>query len=212
MNDLPILFFLQLITDVLLSLIGLYFFRKASIPMKILICLFILHAIVDFVGVYLAMSGTQNLWLHHIYTPIEFALFMSAFAFWQEDKKVQSIMLTTAIIFSLICVFATFYLGTLSKFDSVTSSISRVILVGVAVHTLVKLYMDNYTSQYTDSRFWISAGVLTYFIGTIPIFCFSNQIIHLSPASVLVVWSVSWGVTTIANMLYAGGLFCPSHQ
>ncbi len=213
MSQLPVLFFAQLITDMLLLIIGVWCFRKASTPLRVLIILFVLHAFVDFFGVYLATTGTENLWLHHVYTPIEFALIMVAFALWQDNKKLRFAMIITAILFCLFClvVKVTSY-ESIKQFDSLTSTISRVIMVALALYTIVSLYVNNYTSIFLDSRFWIATGILKYFIGTITIFALGNFFVEMPATDVVLTWSISWGVTSIANMLYAGGLFCPIRQ
>ena len=63
-----------------------------------------------------------------------------------------------------------------------------------------------------DPMFWVSAGALLYFSGSLLFFLSSNYVLHLSPALSLQVWTVHALFYSFLNLLYAVALACPPRR
>jgi len=56
--------------------------------------------------------------------------------------------------------------------------------------------------------FWVLTGTLLYFSGTFAVMGLSNELMKLGRWYFDFAWHINWGLTIIANMLYAKGVLC----
>jgi hypothetical protein len=73
----------------------------------------------------------------------------------------------------------------------------------MALFTLIALLTSESESLFRQPRFWISAGVVIYTAGTLPLFILSNKLLSLPLEEFEKVWNVNWSLTIASNLLYA---------
>jgi hypothetical protein len=98
----------------------------------------------------------------------------------------------------------------ITKYDTYTGPIGAVMLISMATYTLIELLDAQKESIYQKSRFWISAGVVIYGVGTLPLFSLANLLLRRPLEEFEKVWSINWGLMITVNLIYSRAFLCNS--
>lgn len=202
---------LSVLSNILLVILAVYFFRYLSKEIKILLVLFALTFMIEFTSIliYLAEDQVNTVWLSHLVTLVQYVFFLWVFSLWQKEPLVRKGLLISIPVFVLIWIVAKFWFEDFSHFDNYTATTAALVLTGISAYTLFQISAENTGMIFDDTRFWIAAGVLLYFTGNLFFLALINDIIKfLPPNYVRLVWSFQWVVTVTANILYGGGVLC----
>ena len=180
-------------------LAGVLAFKRLGPETRILVSYFALLGLVDVFGVYLALNKINNIWLFHLFTPLEYGFLVMVFSYWQRRSLLRLLLRVSIPLFVLICIVSKLFVEDLVSFDSFTSSLESWALILISIYTLLALHRDKSSPILGMPRFWIAAAVLIYFSGNIPIFAFAN---------IAAVWPINHVLNIISNMLFAGGFLC----
>ncbi len=106
--------------------------------------------------------------------PIEFLFF-----FWLLSKYSQMKLpiITGGVVYLLVCFIEFAEINTLSNdyFMSFSYSVGNIILLILILQYFYKLiYSDKILFFYQERMFWVSLGLLVYFLGTLPYFALFN--------------------------------------
>lgn len=187
---------------------ALYVYQKLTSVLKIFLLLLVLVAVTEASGFILSYEGVRYLWIYHIYTLVEYSLFVLIFLFWQKEPRVRKILGFSIPGFFVIWLIAKFSVERWGEMDNFTSSLEAVILIGVAAYTLINLTQEKMNSLIADPRFWITMGVLIYFTGNIVTFALGNVLLSLLQKGDQVIWPLHSILNIVANLFYAGGFLC----
>jgi len=160
---------------------------------------FILIGLVDTFGLYLAANRINNIWLFHLFTPLEYGFLVMVFSYWQKESLLRLVLRLSIPLFALICLLNKLYLEDLSRFDNFTTTLDGSALILISVYTLFGLYRDNSGPISRDPRFWITVAVLIYFSANLPLFAFAN---------IIALWSIHHILNIASNILFTGGFLC----
>lgn len=160
---------------------------------------FILIGLVDILALYLAFHRLVNIWLFHLFTPLEYGFLVFVFSCWQRRRVVRLLLRLSIPLFAAVCLVNKLYLEDLGRFDNFTTTLEAAALIMISVYTLFDLYRENSSPILKNPRFWVATAVLIYFSGNFPIFAFAN---------VLTVWSIHHILNITSNMLFTGGFLC----
>ena len=95
---------------------GIIYLRNLDRAMKLLVLEMAVAAISDITSKLLADIFDFNYsWVHHIYVPIEYALFMLILSKWTGRKSISRLLIFSVPIFIVLSVFIIIYRE--SKFD-----------------------------------------------------------------------------------------------
>ena len=159
----------------------------------------ILLGLVDVFGLYLAFNRINNIWLFHLFTPLEYGFLVMVFSYWQKKSLLRLVLRLSIPLFALICLVNKLFLENLVTFDSFTASLEGSALIMISVYTLFNLYRGNSGPISKDPRFWITVAVLIYFAGSLPTFAFAN---------IIALWSIHNILNVSSNVLFTGGFLC----
>lgn len=129
-------------------------------------------------AVNLMFNMTRNLYVFHLLTPIQYALYALVFFKTLQDRKLQRFILLSIPLFFLAALLITFYLQPPSEFNAYTSSMKNVLLA-----CWVLLY---YKEVFTGLRiirlsrepmFWVSTGLLFYSLGSFFLYGLMNHLL-----------------------------------
>jgi hypothetical protein len=160
---------------------------------------------------YLSILKLNNLWIIHIYTLVEYSSLMVIFSYWQKDIILKKIYKLSIPLFALIWVGAKMTLEKLNQFDQVTASLEGLILVAVSLYSLYSTSIASWNGLLKDSRFWVAAAVLIYFLSNLAFFALGNVIIKWSMDKIKLAYTLSWITVIFSNILYAKGFLCEKH-
>ena len=115
------------------------------------------------VMVSLALQGKRNLWLIHVFTPIEVILLLLAFSHWQVRESARTMILLTVPLFVVTWVFLIFSTDSPAGFPVYGRTLAALLILTVAAYTLLTQAQSAATFVSRLPWFWISVGILVYF-------------------------------------------------
>ncbi|WP_018478955.1 hypothetical protein [Pontibacter roseus] len=156
-------------------------------------------------GLYTRELGQNNVWLSHLYVPLEYMLLSLAMALGFRNKTIrQGIYLSIALV--LVFAIANVVLWQpLDKMNSHVRALSSTLMSLQALLYLYKAFMDvTNVKLLRDPFFLLSIGILIYFVGTVFLFAFLEDMIRDSMQMARYFWSSINSSCTIAfNLILA---------
>jgi len=148
----------------------------------------------------------NNLWVSHVFTPIESTLLLLFFA--KKFKKVISkLILVLAACFVVLAVVNMFFFDSLFRMNALAKSIECVLLIGVSLLLWVKVMKDLKIQRLMSTTvFWINSAVLLYFSSTVLLFIFSQLILKSQELSIWI-WTFHFVFMVIYYVLFSIGLW-----
>jgi hypothetical protein len=177
---------------------SIYFFRSAGSDMRFFAVFIYVSLISSSAVAILAAYEINNLWLIHIFIPIEYGFLVLLFSFWQRGKLVRRILRWSIVVFFGIWIWSKLiHLERLDHFYYPTKSLSTIVLITVSIFTLITINVDELKLIYKDYRFWVILGVLVYFAGTAVVFSLSDLALIKS------VWTIHSILNITGNICFA---------
>jgi uncharacterized membrane protein (DUF485 family) len=78
----------------------------------------------------------------------------------------------------------------------------------MATYKLIDLLKESKESVFKKSMFWISTGVVVFYVGTMPLISFANMLLTRPLKEFANFWEINWGLTIVANLIYAKAFTC----
>lgn len=154
------------------------------------------------------MMGRPNLWMLHVYTPIEFSLTLLILSYWHRDHRVRrSIRAGIPVYLALYALTKIYQLEDFSPgaLNYLTRPVSQLIAGGVAVYTLQQIWYFSEGQLHKNYRFWITAAFLLYNAVGVIIFALTVVKDHQS----LFFLAYLHALVNIAhNLLFTAGILC----
>ena len=173
--------------------------------MKFMAALFIVTALVEGFTFHQAMNGRALHWMHHLYTPIAYALLALALSKWQANKVVRQGLLVSIPFFAVMCVWNIAAGARIDSLNDTTQSLANIVFVLVSALTLLNLLHRDLGTIHKEYRFWIASAVLIYSAGSLSYFVLHNII---SSEHFVIAWYFHIGINIAANTIYTVGVLC----
>jgi len=157
----------------------------------------------------LGRARIENLWLSHLAIPVETALIIRAFSYWQVDGLARATLYYGAPVMLAFWLPWGFGWEPLNGFSIGTESIQAVLCLAVACYTVVRRSMDDNGYGTEQPWFWIGGGVMLYFATFALLSPLSGYLLGHSPDTAISVFAVRSGFQILANLLYFLGMRCP---
>ena len=133
----------------------------------LLLFLFFAVAVEAVALVTVRLGTTNNLWLWHVYTPLEFCAVAAIFYSGFRMRLLKNFILIVAIAFVLFCIFDSVFLSGITQMNSIAQMVENVLLILLAVLYFYKVSNDlRITYLEHDSMFLFSCGLLIYKAGS----------------------------------------------
>jgi hypothetical protein len=203
----PFLAFASLLSYLLPVIVGLIQFKSSSGEMRAILGMFSVYIPISLISFYLMHRGINTVWLGQIFELIEYVVLASVFASWSRNKKVQGAIKLGIVGFLVAWIIAKLSFEKLTLYDTFTSPLAELLLSAMAINTLITLLGEEGKSLHRDVRFWVSIAVVVYCIGTLPLFAVANILLTRPLEEFARIWSINWGLTIVANILYAIAFF-----
>ncbi len=184
------------------AITGLLLFRRLNPDLRLLLLLTAIAAMVEGYTFYLAMNSRNPYWVHHIYMPIEYAIFAIVLSSWQRNNRAKKLFRLSIPPFVILCLWDIFGGGNLKDLNALTASIAYTLYVGMSAYTLVNLDYENIRSTLSDYRIWIGTGLLVYSAGGLAYFSFHETIV----ANYLIqIWVIHGVLNILSYLMYSVG-------
>ena len=185
--------------------VGLYQWYKGGKQVAKLVLLFVCFlVVVEGLGYYLGARKINNLWLSHVYIPIEYALLSLIYFFAFENKIIRRVLCVSVVLFALFCIYDVFYIESMLTFNSYPRTVESALLIALALlyfnkvfHGMDMLYLER------DPMFLLSAGIIIYFAGSVTFYGLVNMMMAQSQEHTRVLFSIIYVLNFGFNMLLA---------
>lgn len=184
---------------------GIYGFRRLDSSLRALLALFAAAIIVDLFSLWQFLVEGNAHWAHHIYTPLEYAVFMIAFSIWLNDGVLRRAIRVSIPVFVSICIVNMLIDRQLTYLNGFTQSLACAAYVPVSAYLLYSLLQRGTELDLGDPRLWIGSGLLLYGAGGLGYFAFHNL---MSGEFTFTIWVFHNVINIIANFLYSVGFVC----
>lgn len=189
-------------------LVVLLRYRVLSPAMRPVACYVLLSGLVQALSSYLNSFSINNLWLLHLYTPLEFFCISWFFSKVLEGLVPRRVFVGAAIGFMVLSALNSLFLQDVNTFNTYARSLEGVLVVilclGWCYRTLSEMKIQRLEK---DPVFWVNTGFLLYFSGNVLLFAFSNYILPLQKSLNLYVWAFHGLLNILLNAFIALGLW-----
>lgn len=184
---------------------GLVLYRKSNNQWFRLIFLFIVMLVLaEVAGQITVRMGTRNnLWIQHIYTPLEFCvLTVLYYRSFRQPRVKKGILLAAAVLILVSIGDATVGEG-ITKMNSFTRMVENALLISIAVLYFYKVANDlTITYLDRDPVFLLSCGLLIYKAGTSMAWAMFNSALEESYDTARMCLALIF----ILNVLFSAGM------
>jgi hypothetical protein len=141
--------------------------------------------ILDIIQKYLWVTRTNNLFLFHIYTPLEL-IFLTLFYAQILKKDIRKeVFLVITLAFVSFSVFASLYIQSIENFNTYTRFVEAIVILFYSIVYLIKTIPKIETLQeFQESNhyFAVVTGICLYFLGSFLILSLSNSVLKFGDA------------------------------
>jgi hypothetical protein len=190
--------------SILLPLVYGLFFLNRDNRLNIFLFLYILFiALIELSGHLTVYLGTNNnLWLSHIYTPVEYFLLASVYYISLKYRNVRKAIIGSVILVLIFSFVDAFFGEGISQMNSYTKVLESSLLIALALvyfyvtfQNLNKLYLDQ------DPMFVLSCGILIYFAGTTMAYLMFNRALAISDNMARICLSITYILNIFFNVV-----------
>lgn len=171
-------------------LIALIRYRQLGLPMKAMACYVFLGGTIQVSSSYLNGLGHNNLWLLHLYTPLEFACIAWFYSIVLSGFIKNALFLWFGLGFAVLSALNTAFLQDPETFNTYARSLEGLLVIVLCLiwcyRTLLEMKIKRLEQ---DPVFWVNTGFLLYFSSNVLLFAFSNYIININRALNLYIWA-----------------------
>lgn len=126
---------------------------------------------------YLNLQGKNNLFIFHIYTPVEFFVFTYILKSSIKSSLVKKIVNISMICFTLFCIYDMFEFETIYKFNSLPRGFEGILAIGFSLYFFYEIFVaEENIDLLKSSYFWLFSGWLIYFSGTFFLYIYGNHV------------------------------------
>ncbi|WP_046757244.1 hypothetical protein [Kordia jejudonensis] len=194
-------------------LVMIFRFKRFTKLFWTLAILLIVAAIISYSAYLIYLEKENNMYLLHMYTVLEYALWSVFYYQLFENKVVKKVIVSMLIIFVIFSVTNTIYWQSLTTFNSYSRSVEGAFLLCFAIAWFYKVFVDRTIVRLeTHPVFWINAGVLVYFSGSFLLFISNNFLVHISRQHFFEAWTLHGLFLIIHYLFIAIGIWLIKHK
>lgn len=186
--------------------------RPRSLPLRLLAVYCFVALVESWVMIYLSGRDIRNVWMIHLFTPFEAAMFLWAFSRWQVRELARLTILLSIPMFLVLWAFLTLSTESLSDFPVYGKSAEAILIVAVAAYTLVIRASSLVGPLTRHPWFWVSLGTLVYFPFLAVLNPISSLLLPHSWDLVIGMFQVNAVLGASANLLFARAMLCHQPQ
>ena len=190
-------------------IVSLLVYRQLDRGMRIIVFLVYFNCFIEIlayvIGHYL---GRTNLPLLHVYTPLEFiflTIFYSRIGARSIGNRTALWMISMFVIFS---IGNSIWIQNIYTFNTYSRSLEALVFIIVSLLTFRQFLRElNQESLQQDPVFWVNAGFLIYFSGSLFLFILSNYILPMTRSANLHIWAFHSFLSIVLYCLISIGLW-----
>lgn len=176
---------------------------------------FVLYLIIALTGAVIVNWFTRDQWtliIINIMTLLEYIFIMFILVTWQESLTMKRVMTILLWIYILFWFAAKISFEPITTLNSITLSISQVILALSAGYTLF-VVIGNHTQPLARHQlFWMLIAFILNYTGTLIPTALGGVFFTQPGEALILLYSINWVLVIISNILFTIGILCPPNQ
>lgn len=181
--------------------VALFFIRNQRGLLFKLLFLWVTHGLIqEALGrltVYLKTGN--NIWIHHVATPIEFGLLAAIYYLCFQTPLVKKGVLAAVLIVILLSIYDAVVLDALTQMNSLPKVVANSFIITMAISYFYKVANDQKTIYLDqDPIFLLSCGVLIFYSGTTMSWTLFNDALAVSYDAA----RICIAITLVLNILF----------
>jgi hypothetical protein len=181
--------------------------RVRSRPLRALALYSLLLFVQSVFMTWFSSRGTTNLWLIHVFLPVQAVLFLYILAHWQKRETARNTVLLTIPLFLLVWGGLTFTLESLSAFPRYVKTLEGLLLVALGAYTLIARAQTITAPITRYPWFWVCTGIVLQFAFAAIVNPVAYELLRYAGQSVSWMYSVNRIVVTVADLLFVRAMF-----
>lgn len=172
-------------------IIGISKYKTLALSLRYVFYLALLALVAGTISIVLWFQSTNNLFVGHIGTVLEFLLIARIYQIELKDFLPKRFFYIIMAVFTVFCIFNTSFLQPYNTNNSYAKTIESILLIGLSIAYFFKLLRDAKVERLEkEPMFWINCAVLMYFSVDIFIFIFSNYMLGISERLATQIWVI----------------------
>ena len=171
-------------------LIALFRYQKLDNVMKAVAWYVMLGGLVQVLSSYENSQKNNNLWLLHLYTPLEFACLALFYSRALDGMVKKRVFVGLGIGFAVLSALNSGFLQPVNTFNTYARSLEGIVVIVFCLSWCYRTLTEmKILKLEQDPVFWVNTGFLLYFSGNVLLFAFSNYILNINRALNLYIWA-----------------------
>lgn len=158
----------ELLTTILAFGIGLFYFQRLNLFMRLLF----IQVSVYLIGECFAVVVGQNNWLYNIIMPVEIGILLYSVEIYFKTVKSRVVVRGLYLFFLIIYFSDVIYFTQLANFAYHAAIAEGFIMTSVYTFLLYELLMNRVNGKIDQPTILVSLGMVVYFACTVPYLCF----------------------------------------
>lgn len=189
--------YIGIFTELMAAIIGvIYFYKYKNTALKYFLLLLWYVTINDIIGMYLREKVTHyNAIIYNIYYVVNFTYLLLLYRAYLSNKKSKVVVLTFTLIYLFSFIVNGFFENYLIEFQRFPYIIAALFLIiTVILYFSEVLNSEKVLHAKKNLLFWISVGLLLYYVGNIPFRIIRNYYQDLADATILFLVNLTLGI------------------
>lgn len=183
-------------------------FSRLNTELKFLAYFFSFATAIEIIAFTMSIYRLNNLWLMNIYTLIEGVVFFWLLGKWFESKTMFVVIITLLALYVGYWCYTTFLQEGILIFNSKEMTVKAIFLIFLSGYLLIKLSMKDEINLLNNYIFWISAGILIYFLVSLVVFSSADFMITDKFSAMHYTWTIHSIINILANLLFFYAFLC----
>ncbi len=171
-------------------IVALFRYRNLGTAMIAIAGYVFLGGLIQLSSSYVKNQGNNNLWLLHLYTPLEFICILWFYSLVLVSLAKRKWFVWLGLGFAVLSALNTAFLQPALTFNTYARSLEGILVIILCLswcyQTLTEMKIR---ALQQDPVFWTNTGFLLYFSGNVLLFAFSNYILNINHALNQYIWA-----------------------
>jgi hypothetical protein len=160
--------------------------------------------------IWLATRGINNLWLIHLFVPVQAGMFLWALALWQTREVARMTVLLAIPLYLAAWIALALTVESFSTFPRFVKIFEGLLVISVAAYTLVTRSQHISGPVTSYPWFWVGAALVTYLSFGAIVNPVSSLLLPYAPERVLIMSAVNSVLLIVCNVCFARAMVTAS--
>jgi hypothetical protein len=178
-------------------------------PLRSFVWLILFNLVVEAIGLTMRNHGVANAWLYNLYILIEFTFFNWLYYEAIFEKKLKRIIRVVSLLFPVLFLVNEFWIQGFHIFNTYGYIVGAlIVLVWVAMYFIQLLNRPLQPTALVQPLFWISTGLLFFYLGNIPFYGMINYLMEVYPDTLQRYFIIVHLLIMVKFILFGVGFIC----